>query len=624
MITIRFEPDGKKVLAKPRITILDAAKEAGVGIRSECGGRGSCGKCKIVARNQLHVSNVSESELRLLTQAELDQGFRLACCSSVESNVVVDVPAESKVGRRKIQVEGMERPARLDCSIRKIHVKLPEPTIQDVKPDFERVLDALQKSKSIQLEIDYELLKTLPSILRDCGWNVTVVTWNDERIISVEEGNTENIEYGFSVDIGTSKIVGYLIDLRSGKIVDIESMSNPQLMYGEDIVSRIDYAISNSKGLEKLKEITIEAINALINNACQETGVNPNNIYEVTVVGNTAMHHFFLGIQPEPLVLAPYVPAIKRHVDIKADSLKIHTNPLANVHVLPVIAGFVGGDAVADVLATGMHEMDDMSLLLDVGTNGEIFVGNQKNIVSCSCAAGPAFEGMHIEYGMKAGTGAIEKLKIDPDSLEVEYETIDGIKPAGICGSGVVDVVAEMLRCRIIDQRGAFNKNIQTKRLRHIGGEPKFVVAWKHETNLESDMTISRKDIQEIQLAKAAMHASAVILMRERGVNDIDLDHVYIAGAFGKYLNPESARFIGLIPDVPDARIDFVGNTAISGAKMALTSRQMREKADELSKNIHYVEIVAAQGFSKEFMDSLWLPHRNMQKYATVADYFLR
>lgn len=624
MLTIRFEPEVRKVLVEPGVTIFEAAKEAGVGIRSECGGKGTCGKCRVVIEDQLYLSEVSENELGHITPAELSQGYRLACCSTVKGDTVVLVPPESRIGIRKVQVEGMERPIKLDPAIKKLHLLLSKPTIHDVRPDFERLVDSLQKRQFTQVEIDHELLQILPNILRDAKWDITVTIWNNERIISVEGGNTENIIYGFSVDIGTSKIVGYLVDLMSGNVANIKSLENPQIMYGEDVISRINYTLTSNEALKKLQKIVIEAINILIYEACQEAGVNPNKIYEVTIVGNTAMHHFFLGIQPKYLTLAPYVPAIKRSINIKANSLKFRTNPLTNVHVLPVIAGFVGADAVADVLATGIYEMNEMCLLMDVGTNGEVFVGNQEDIVSCSCAAGPAFEGMHIEYGMKAGTGAIERLKIDPDTYEVEYETIDGGKPVGICGSGIVDAVAEMFRCGIINERGGFNKDIQTKRLRYVDGEPKFVIAWKHETGLGRDITVGRKDIQEIQLAKAAMHTGAVILMEEKKVMEDDLDHMYIAGAFGKYINPESARLIGLIPDVPTEKIDFVGNTAISGAKMALTSRQMRETAQRLSIKTRYIELMAAPDFRKEFLNSIFLPHRNIHKYPTVANYFQR
>ena len=542
----------------------------------------------------------------------------------VKGDIVVLVPPESRIGIRKVQVEGMERPVKLDPAIKKLHLLLSKPAIHDVRPDFERLADSLQKRRFTHVEIDHELLQILPNILRDAKWDITVTIWNSERIISVEGGNSENIIYGFSVDIGTSKIVGYLVDLISGNVVSIQSLENPQIIYGEDVVSRINYISDSNEALKKLQEIVIEAINTLIGSACREAGVNSDKIYEVTIVGNTAMHHIFLGIPPKYLMVAPYVPSIKRAVDVKATSVKMKTSPCANVHVLPVIAGFVGGDAVADVLATGIYEMEERCLLVDVGTNGEIFVGNQEDIVSCSCAAGPAFEGMHIKFGMKASTGAIERLKISPSSYEVDYKTIDKTRPIGLCGSGIIDAVAELLKCGIINERGGFNKNIQTSRVRYVNGEAEFVIAWKDETKLGSDITISRKDIQEIQLAKAAIHTGAVILMGKKNLTDNDLDRVYMAGAFGRYISPESARFIGLIPDVPTEKISFVGNTAVSGAKMALTSREMRETARRLSTEIRYIELMADPNFRKEFLNSMFLPHRDANKYPTIANYFHR
>jgi uncharacterized 2Fe-2S/4Fe-4S cluster protein (DUF4445 family) len=621
-VTIRFEPEGRKVLVECGITISEAAKEAGVGIRSECGGENSCGKCRVVIEDQLNLSGISENERNHIMPAELSHGYRLACCAAANGNAAVYVPPESRVGIRKIQVEGMVRPTKLDPAIKKFHFILPKPTIHDVSPDFERLVTSLQKEECIKPEIDHELLQILPNILRDANWDVTATVWNNKKIISIEKGNTKNALYGFSVDIGTSKIVGYLVDLISGNVVNVQSLENPQIMHGEDVISRINYTVDSNEALKKLQAIVIEAINTLIWNAYQESGVDPDKIYEITIVGNTAMHHIFLGIPPKYLMMAPYVPSIKRAIDVKANSLKISASPYANVHVLPVIAGFVGADGVADVLATGIYEMDKMCLLVDMGTNGEVFVGNQEDIVSCSCAAGPAFEGMHIKYGMKASTGAIERLKIIPETYEVEYKTIDGTRPTGICGSGIIDAVAELFKNRIINERGGFNKNIQTSRIRYINGEAEFVIAWKDEAKLESDITISRKDIQEIQLAKAAIHTGAVALMWKKNLTDNDLDRVYIAGGFGRYINLESARLIGLIPDVPTEKISFVGNTAISGAKMALTSREMRETAQRLSTKIRYIELMADPNFRREFLDSIFLPHRNIMRYPTVAKYF--
>ncbi|MGA3289091.1 MAG: ASKHA domain-containing protein [Candidatus Bathyarchaeia archaeon] len=619
-IEICFQPEGKMITVTSGITVLEAAKEAGIGIRSECGGEGSCGKCRVIIKNQAEVSGATAVEKKHLSSSELTNGLRLACCACVQGNLAVMVPSESRIGKRKIQALGAERNVKLNPAIRKLHLELSKPTIYDAQPDFERLLESLQRRGITDLEIDLELLQTLPNILREAEWEVTVTVWNDKKIVSVEEGNTEKNRYGFSVDIGTSKIVGYLVDLTSGEVIAFKSIENPQLIRGEDIITRIAYAQADDENFKELHQALIETINSLIVGACQESNVKTRDVYEVTVVGNTAMHHFFLGIQTKNLLFAPYVPAIKRAVNIKAASLKIDTNPLGNVHVLPNIAGFVGADAVADVLATGMHKMEKMCLLIDIGTNGEVFVGNKQSIVACSCAAGPAFEGMHIEHGMKAGTGAIERVRIDSETLNVEFVTIDDEKPVGICGSGVVDAVAEMFRSGVINQRGDFNKNLETKHLRIVNGETKFVIAWKHETSLGNDITISRRDIQEMQLAKAALHTGATVLMKEMNVVEADIKHAFIAGAFGKYLSPESAKLIGLIPDVAAERIEFVGNTAVSGAKRALVSMQARSEAQKISASVNYVELMTAPSFRKEFLDSIFLPHRNIEKYPSVQN----
>lgn len=624
-VTIRFEPEGRKVLVKPGTTVFEASKRAGVGIRSECGGKHSCGKCRVIIEDQSIMTGVCDLETKFLTPEELGHGYRLACSSAAgEGELTVFIPSETRMGKPRIQVEGMERLVKLDPAVKRFHLLLSKPTLHDITNDYERLLGAMRHKGFSQLEMDHELLRSLPDSLRNAAWDVTVTVWNNKRIISIDEGNSEDVKYGFSVDIGTSKIVGYLVDLVSGNVVSIQSLENPQMVYGEDVISRINYALTDDAALKKLQATVIEAINNLIHNACKEVGANPDNVFEITVVGNTAMHHFFLGIEPKYLAIAPYVPAVTKPLDVKANSLNIKANPLANVHLLPVVAGFVGSDAVADVIATGICESNKMCLLIDIGTNGEVFVGNREDIVSCSCAAGPAFEGMHIEHGMKARTGAIERVRVDPETYEVNYETIDGSKPLGICGSGIVDAIAEMLRCGITSRRGGVNRDIDTKRLVKVDNDPRFVIAWKHETGIGRDVTVSGKDIQEIQLAKAAIHTGAAILMNEKGLKDDQIDQVYIAGAFGRYINPENAKVIGLIPDVPTERIDFVGNTAISGAKMVLTSNQMRARVEKLSKQIRYVELMTAPDFHREFRDSMFLPHRDVTRYPTVMSHLRR
>jgi uncharacterized 2Fe-2S/4Fe-4S cluster protein (DUF4445 family) len=617
-VNILFEPEAKKVQTPKGTTIFQAAKDAGVDIRSECGGKGLCGKCRIIVKKSEDVSELTEPERKHLSKIEIDEGYRLACQAKVLKDTVVVIPPESSSEFRKIQITGKERFLEPKPIVKKFFVVLPKPTLSDIRPDYERLLDALlQVEKFGHLEIDYDVLKELSDTLRRSNFKTTITVWDGRKIIAAEPGYTSNELFGFAVDIGTSKIVGYLVDLATGKTLDIESLENPQLAHGEDIITRITFTMADPKNLKTLQNLAIEAINKIINEACKRTKIEPNKIYEVVVVGNTAMHHLFLGIQPKYMALSPFTPAIKTQLNVKASELNIGISPSGIITVLPVIAGFVGADAVADALATGICDSSDISILIDIGTNTEIFIGNSEDMLSCSCASGPAFEGFHIKHGMKAVTGAIEKIRMNP-SFEVEYETIGHDKPAGLCGSAIIDMVAEMFKHKIIDQSGRINCDIKTPRLRESNGELEFVIAWGKETKTRKEITITQKDIREIQLAKAAIYTGCAILMKRKKLKEEGITKLFIAGAFGNYINPKNAKIIGLIPDVPTEKVEFVGNTAIVGAKMALISNEARKKADTISKKVRYLELAADPSFKKEFLEATLIPHKSLNKFPSV------
>jgi uncharacterized 2Fe-2S/4Fe-4S cluster protein (DUF4445 family) len=635
-ITIVFEPAGKRGRFKTGTRVLEAAEELGVGIRSECGKEGTCGKCRIIVVSGSNLLNdLAPVEKELLTQQEIQDKYRLSCATRIDVRdptvrgiVTVFVPSESRLGVRRIQVKGMEQPVPLNPAIRKTHLTLEKPTISKPIADDEQLLTMLEATTGMRdLKIRYEISRNLPKIIREANWKVTATTWNEKEIIDIEPGDTTKDNYGAAVDIGTSKVVCFLVNLNTGEIMSSGMMENPQIQHGEDILSRISYASQGPENQQTMMKLVVDGINTVIESACKEVqGAKMNEVHEVTVVGNTAMTHLFLGIQPRFLSLAPYVPAMKRAIDVEAKKTGLRIHPEGNVHVLPCVAGYVGADAVADVIATAIHEKDEMSLLVDVGTNGEVFLGNKEELLSCSCAAGPAFEGTQIRYGMKAVTGAIEKVRITPKTLEVEYETIGDEKPIGLCGSALVDIVAGLLKAGAISTRGRFNEEtLKTDRLIKTEDEGSivalFVIARKNETAINRDITVSNKDISEIQLAKSALHTGCEILMQKKGIREKDIDHAYIAGAFGTYLNPENAKIIGLIPDIPTERITFAGNTALAGAKMALTSRAIRELADRLSRQIKYVELMVEEGFKREFIASMLLPHKDLNKYPSVRKY---
>lgn len=588
------------------------ANASGVFIRSDCNGDGTCGKCRVViAENAEALGELTYAERDLLTEKEIKQAYRLACQVYVKEDLVVRIPEETGLRIRQVQSTGLERRMPLNPSVKKLHIVLAEPTLSDVLPDSERLIAGVGQSEKLSnLRIDPDLLLTLPTLLRKYKWDITAVLPRPGQICTLESGDTTAKLYGYAVDIGTSKLVGVLVNLSNGETVNTLFVENPQLVYGEDIISRMSYAMKARENSQQLKSSVLSAINQLLERSCKLAGIGPSEVYELVIVGNTAMHHFLLGIESRYLALSPYVPAVKDSLNLHAREVGILSHPHANVHLLPLIAGYVGADAVADLLASGLAESDELSLLLDVGTNTELFVGNREDIVSCSCASGPAFEGAHIRQGMKAVQGAIERVRIEPKTLDVECQTVGGGKPVGICGSGIVDAVAELLKCHVIDAKGRFQK-ISNKRVVEVLGDRAFVLAPGDETSIEERVVITQKDVGEIQLAKAAIHAGCAILMRRTGVRASDLKRVYIAGSFGNYLNPSSARALGMIPEVPVEAITFVGNTAIAGAKMCLSSLEARRQAKAIGEKVRYIELGADPDFSKEFAASMYVPHQD-------------
>ncbi|HXZ98175.1 MAG TPA: ASKHA domain-containing protein [Candidatus Acidoferrum sp.] len=616
LVTVRFEPEGRVVRAERGENLRLLASASGVFIRSDCNGDGTCGKCRIViAENGRTLGQLTSSEQDFLMEREVHQGYRLACQISVNEDLVVRIPEETGLRIRQVQSTGLERKMPLQPRVKKIHVTVSQPTLSDVLPDSERLMQALQHAgQHSDLRVDPDLLPALPRLLREFEWDVTAVLPTPDQVCALERGDTTSSGYGYAVDIGTSKLVGVLINFVSGETVNTLFVENPQLVYGEDIMSRMSFAMKAQENSLRLRSSVLSAINQLLERSCAMAQTTPAQVYELVIVGNTAMHHFLLGIESRYLALSPYVPALKEAIDLHAKNVGILAHPHANVHLLPLIAGYVGADAVADVLASGIRETDELSLLLDIGTNTELFVGHRNAIVSCSCASGPAFEGAHIRQGMKAVHGAIERVRVEPTSLNVEVETVGGEKPVGICGSGILDAVAELLKCHVIDSKGRFRK-VDNKRLIEVSGDRAFVLAWGNETSSGDPVVITQKDIGEVQLAKAAIHAGCQILMTRAGVQASDLKRIYIAGSFGNYVNPASAKFLGLIPEVPTEIIRFVGNTAIAGAKMCLSSAQARMEAKAIGQEVSYIELGADPGFSKEFAASMYLPHQDRSLY---------
>jgi uncharacterized 2Fe-2S/4Fe-4S cluster protein (DUF4445 family) len=618
-ITVTFEPIGIRVKTEVGRTIFDIVRETGLAIRSECGGRGICGKCKIIVSDPKTISALTKNEETQLTADEIRKGYRLACLTKVRKDLLVTIPQESRIVARKLQLFGTEKRVKIETNVEKIHLTINEPTLEDLRSDLERLIEELKRSKRLlkSLRVDYHVLKNLPDILRNKNWEVTVVIWNEEEVIAVERGDTTDRFYGLAIDVGTSKIVVHVVNLLDGKTVATSAIENPQMMYGEDIISRITYAIKDKRYVRKLQLMLINGVNETIKSACREAKISPKNIYEVIFVGNTAMHHFFFGISPKHVSLSPYVPAVRQSICAKARQLNVKVNPNAVICSLPIIGGFVGSDAVADVLAIEMYKADKPSLLLDIGTNTEVFLGDKKRLMCCSCASGPAFEGVNIKHGVKAVDGAIERVKIESPS-EVKFDTINDVPPIGICGTGIIDAIAEMFRQGIIGSDGRFVKTIKSPRLKKISEERCFVIAQKSESGNEREIVITQKDINEVQLAKAAIFAGCSVLIKKAGLPFEALNKVFIAGAFGTSLNPESAKILGLVPDVDTRKIEFVGNTAIVGGKKALLSISERRKTANIIKRTTYVELAAEPNFAAEFSKALFIPHRELEMFPSA------
>ncbi len=625
-VRITFEPDGKNVLVEKGATVLEAAIKAGLGIRSECGGLGTCGKCKILVRDYKAFTEITDVEKRFLTPEELKKGLRLACQARILKEGSVYVPTESKVGERKILEAGFGRNVPLEPAVKKVHLLVPKPSLNDVRADHERLVDTLLRvlsargERSGRIQMDHELLANIPDILRKAEWDVTLVLREGE-ILGIERGNTERENYGLAIDIGTSKIVIYLVNVNDGEIVGINSIENPQLMFGEDIMTRLTFAMKSPENRSLLQKVLIDGINKAIEEISDKGGVNRERIYEAIVVGNTAMHHLFLGIETRYLALSPYVPAVRDFVSVKAEKIGMRIRKSGYVLTLPIIGGFVGADGAADLLATGLHKSDEISLLLDIGTNTEVFLGNRKGIIACSAASGPAFEGGHIKFGMKASTGAIEKVDIDCETCEVKYKTIGDAKPVGLCGSAIIDVVAGLLKCGLIDKNGRIRKELGKPRIREEGGEVEFVIAWRDEAGIKEDITITQRDVREIQLAKAAIYAAQSIIMKRMGIKPKEVEKVFVAGAFGSGINLENAILIGLFPEEHGGKVEFVGNTAIAGAKIALISRSLREESKDLLKLIKYIELSLDPSFQEEFINATELPHRDLNRFPAVKNF---
>jgi uncharacterized 2Fe-2S/4Fe-4S cluster protein (DUF4445 family) len=575
---VDFEPLGRRLRVGRGVSILTAAQQAGVGLVSICGGKGTCGRCKVqVLEGQL--SPLSETEGKKLNSDEIARGYRLACQAEVLSDLKLHIPPQSLTAAQRTQVEGQELTVPVVPVVMGRDVRLPPPTREDIRSDLDRMRHYLAETLGLShLTVDFAVLRQLPTRLRKNGWSGTVGLRGQE-VVSFNPLGRELL--GLAVDVGTTKLAGYLVELETGRTLATAGAMNPQIAYGEDVMARIAYAMDGEEQAATLREAVVGAVNDLARDLCTQSGHLLEAIVEAVVVGNTAMHHLFLGLPVRQLGLAPYLPVVSEALDLKAREVGLEITPGGYVHLLPNIAGFVGADHVAMILSTEIGEAGGTVLGLDIGTNTEVVLRANGRLIACSTASGPAFEGAHIKDGMRAAQGAIERLRILASG--VEYQTIGDAPPVGLCGSGVLDAVAQLRQLGVVDERGNMGDHPRVRRTEH---GPEFVLVAAEGDGNDRDVVITRGDVGEIQLAKGAIRAGINILLDEAGLSEQDVDQVIIAGAFGTYIDVSSAIVIGMFPPLPLERFNQVGNAAGMGAKLALVSKEQRAKAAEIARQV--------------------------------------
>jgi uncharacterized 2Fe-2S/4Fe-4S cluster protein (DUF4445 family) len=631
---IALMPSGRKGEVKRGANLLDAARELGVELESICAGKQTCLKCQVIVEEghfPKHGLTSSADHLTSPTAAEGDlplqsrhSGRRLACAAEITGDLLLTVPEESQARKQIIAKAASKRVIEIDPSVRQMYVQVQPADMSDPRGDLERLSDALLEQWELSgVSADPTVTRELQDALREGEQALTVTLWQERVILRVEPGYKEGI-YGLAVDVGSTTVAAHLCDLRTGAVLATEAAMNPQVRYGEDLMSRVSYANSEPQGLARLNRAIIRTLNELAEKCCQTAGLDTNDILDVVLVGNTIMHHIFLNIHPRELGGAPFALAVSSALDLKASDIGLDLHPAARLHTLPIIAGHVGADNVAVQISEAPYEQDEITLIVDVGTNAEIVLGDRQQVLVASSPTGPAFEGAQITHGQRAAPGAIERVRIDRQTLAPRIRVIghdewidpgvgEGLLPqakaTGICGSGIIEAVAELYLAGVLNSRGLFNESAatQTARVRYNGRTAEYVLVDADQSATGAPIIITQNDVRQIQLAKAALYAGAKLLMNQRGIPKVD--RVVLAGAFGNFINPFHAMVLGLVPDCDLDRIMAVGNAAGDGARFALLNRSLRLKAAELARWAVHVSTPMDPTFQDEFVAALDLPH---------------
>jgi len=633
--TVKFLPYDIQIDVEDGDTVIRAALEAGVHVNASCGGEGVCGKCRVLIEDGTVDGGTSEK----LSIEEREKGYRLACQAAVRSDLVVRIPVESTIDAgvlkmqaaprrtahiREMNFEELKERGLFVAPVEKKYLELPAPTAQDNLPDITRLISYLQlEHDEHRLDVTLALIRKIPRIIREDDFRVTatlvrpVRDVGKTRIINIQPGDTADQSYAIAMDIGTTTIYGQVIDLISGEVLAEHGEFNGQISYGEDVISRIVYA-EKPGGLAKINEVVIATINKILDRIIKRSGVDQENISTITLSGNTTMTQLMLAVDPRSIRRAPYVPAATLFPPMKASDLGMKLADHVAALVFPAVSSYVGGDIVAGVMGSGIYRSEALTLYLDVGTNAEIVIGNKDWLACAACSAGPAFEGGGLKFGMRAAKGAIEDFSIDPITFEPMLITIGNVRPKGICGSGLIIMVAILFETGIINNLGKFDRDLDTPRIRADNGIYEYVLAWRDETQIDRDITLTEIDIENLIRAKGAIYSGCMTLLTEVGMGIADIEHIILAGGFGSYVDLEKAMTIGLLPELDTDKVTFIGNGSLMGARMSSLTNRIRKDVVEVTKKMTNFELSDTISYMDNYVAALFLPHTDMNQFPRI------
>jgi uncharacterized 2Fe-2S/4Fe-4S cluster protein (DUF4445 family) len=630
--SVKFLPYDTQIEVADGDTIIRAALEAGVHVNASCGGEGVCGKCRVLLEEGTVDGGISEK----LSAEDREKGYRLACQAKVKSNLIVRIPVESTIDSgvlkmqaaprrtahiREMNFEELKEKGLFVAPVEKKYLELPEPTAQDNLPDITRLISYLQlEHDEHRLDVTLALIRKIAQMIRIDDFKVTatlvrpVRDVGKTRIINIQPGDTTHQSYAIAMDIGTTTIYGQVIDLISGEVLAEHGEFNGQISYGEDVITRIVYA-EKPGGLAKINEVVINTINTILTKIIKRSGVDPENIATITLAGNTTMTQLMLAVDPRSIRRAPYVPAATLYPPMKASDLGMDLDDHVAALIYPAVSSYVGGDIVAGVMGSGIYRSEALTLYLDIGTNAEIVIGNKDWLACAACSAGPAFEGGGLKFGMRAAKGAIEDFSIDPITFEPMIITIGNVRPKGICGSGLIIMAAIMFEMGIINNLGKFDRDLDTPRIREDNGIYEYVLAWQDETQIDRDITLTEIDIENLIRAKGAIYSGCMTLLTEVGMSIGDIEHIFLAGGFGSYVDLEKAMTIGLLPELDPEKVTFIGNGSLMGARMSSLTNRIRKDVVEVTKKMTNFELSDTNSYMDNYIAALFLPHTDMNQF---------